>query len=189
MQFSTASKKTDQDSTIGLFVALYLILLAFFIILTKDLSFNEYKQTTAMRSLYETFGRPKEQLIVFGRLSDVQLEDYSIRIEKLVRGYGTVETNNNQDLIKVTIPLDAIYYGDEDTFRNDKLNDMMNLTSLIKNWADSEQIRISLLLGETNIEQDSQRLKFFHERIFGNKPMAGVQPNGTDMEITIERDL
>lgn len=192
MQFSTASKKPAQDTT-SLFVALYLILLAFFIILTKDLSFDEYKQTTAMRSLLETFGRPKEESIVFGRLDNVKLDDYSTEIEKLIRNYGTIYTTNNEDVVKVKIPQSVLYYGDESHFHNDKMTDMMQLTSILKRWTDSEPVHISVTLSETNLKQDRERLDFFYKRIFGKKPMVGLRTEHDalekNVEIKIERNL
>lgn len=193
MQFSTASNKSNTESTTGIFVALYLILLAFFIILTKDLSFNEYKQTEAMRSLAETFGRPKQESIVFGRLNNVKLEDFSMEIEKSIKGYGTVSTTNNEDKIIVNIPQDAVYYADQYNFRNEKLDDMMNMTGIIKRWSDSETLRITINLDETNIEQDRKRIEFFKRRIFGENPMIGLNftpdKENKAIEIIIERNL
>jgi hypothetical protein len=193
MQFSTASKKTNLESTTGIFVALYLILLAFFIILTKDLSFNEYKQTQAMRSVSETFGRPKIQSIVFGRLNNVKLEDFSVEIESAIKKYGKIATTNNEDKIIVTIPQQALYYADQYNFRDEKLDDMMNLTSIIKRWSDNENLRITINLDETNFEQDKKRLEFFNKRIYGKKPMIGLKLNkGSETKnliIQIERNI
>lgn len=189
MRFSTVSRKANQDSTTGLFVALYLILLAFFIILTKDLSFNDYKQTIAMRSLQETFGRPKEQSIMFGRLADVKIDEFSLQIEKLIKDYGQIATSSNEDRLKVIIPLEAIYYSDEKDFRNEKIDDMMRLTSIIKRWANIENMRISVRLGETNIAQDNDRLEFFEKRTFGESHMVGISTNSKNLEINIERNI
>lgn len=193
MQFSTASKKSNIESTTGIFVALYLILLAFFIILTKDLSFNDYKQTIAMRSLGETFGRPKQQSIVFGRLNNVKLEDFSMELEKAVKDFGTVSTTNNEDKVIVTIPLQAIYYGDQYKFRDERLDDMMNLTAIIKRWSDSENLKIIISLDETNLEQDKKRIDFFKKRVYGDDPMIGLnleqKSDVKNVEIVIERNL
>ena len=174
MQFSTASKKPTQDTT-SLFVALYLILLAFFIILTKDLSFDDYKQTIAIRSLQETFGRPKEQQIVFGRLDNVKIEDFSLQLEEVTKKYGAISTSANEDRVKVKIPLSKIYYADEATFRNEKMDDMMTITHILRRWSEKESLRVSVYLNETKFEQDAERLKFFQKRIGGLNSMIGLR--------------
>ena len=190
MHFSTASKKSNQDSTTGIFVALYLILLAFFILLTKDLSFDDDKKTVAMRSLGDTFGRPQTQTFAFGRMANVKIEDYALKIEKAIKGYGVVNINIDQDNLKVIMPLEELYFGDESNFRNNRIDNMMELTAIIKNWADAEQIRISVNLSETNFTLDQQRLEFWRNRVYGKKPSIGLKIDSEkSLEIAIERDL
>lgn len=189
MHSLTASKhQSNPESSISLFVSLYLILLAAFIILTKDLSFNEYKQTVAMRSLHTTFGRPKDQAILFGRLDQIKLEDYSLEIEKIIKKYGKVTTNNSEDLIKANIPLDALYYADESSFRSETIDDMILLTSLLKNWAGNEELRIQINMTETNLQLDQRRLDFFRKHSAGVRPLIGLKISDIkELEIIIER--
>ena len=190
MHFSTASRKSNQDSTTGVFVALYLILLAFFILLTKDLSFDDDKKTIAMRSVGETFGRPQQQEVAFGRMANVKIEDYALKIEKIIKAYGAVTINTDQDKLQISIPLSAIYFGDESDFRNERMDDMMALTSLLQNWTNVEQLHISANLTETNFALDQQRLDFWRKRIYGEKPMIGLKiDTKNNLEITIERDI
>lgn len=180
-------RQSNQDSTVGLFVALYMILLAFFIVLTKDLSFDHHKKTVAMRSLHESFGRPMEQPVVFGSLSQVTLEQYALEIEAITKDFGKVYTNLSEDIIKLRIPLKNIYFADEINFKDERIADMTRLVSILQRWQNTENIAITVQLSETDFKKDQKRLVFFSKNLSKMKNLVGIElDNNQELEFIIE---
>lgn len=174
MPFSTAyneklgGKKNDETpSSITLFVALYLIILAFFIILTKDLSFDEYKQTVAMRSLHENFGRPKVHENVFGSLEEMSVDQFPKRLDKIFGQSGTVEVDPDSGFVKLRVKKNFLYYADESEFKPRRAEQIEKLQRLVEQWylADNPEFSVEMSLDE--YELDKKRLQFFKDDFSG----------------------
>ncbi|PIR32847.1 MAG: hypothetical protein COV36_03455 [Alphaproteobacteria bacterium CG11_big_fil_rev_8_21_14_0_20_44_7] len=176
MHFSTAyeAKNTSLPSSVTIFVALYLILLAFFIILTKDLSFDQHKKTVAMRSLQETFGRPKIQMIKFGRLNEVKIEDFPAEIEKIFGQSATVIVPIAGDDVTVIIDKDYLYYSDEVNFKPEQIEKMMDFRALLAEWHEVANPEFIISLSESSYELDSARLEYFRNNLAGARLSTGL---------------
>lgn len=191
MQFSTASSHTKRDlkqTSISMLVSLFLILLTIFVILSNGSSYDHNKQQAVKQSIEDTFSKKKKDAVIFGRLTYLKLDDHALELEKAVKKYGTITTNNDEDKLRITIPLSAIYYSDEPSFLSTSIADMMLLVSILKNWSDTETVHINVSLSETTPEQDEQRLNFFHKYIQGERPQIGIKiSKEKTLDIIVER--
>jgi len=169
-------------------VSLFLILLTIFVILSNGSSYDHNKQQAVKQSIEDTFSKKKKDAVIFGRLTYLKLDDHALELEKAVKKYGTITTNNDEDKLRITIPLSAIYYSDEPSFLSTSIADMMLLVSILKNWSDTETVHINVSLSETTPEQDEQRLNFFHKYIQGERPQIGIKiSKEKTLDIIVER--
>jgi hypothetical protein len=165
-------------------------LLTIFIILGKNSSYSENKANLVKKSIEDEFGSTKKKEVIFGRLANLKLDDYFLQIDKLIKSYGTTIISNDQDKLKILIPLEAIYYADEANFRNERMDDMMQLSGILKNWADNENIHIQVNMSETVYALDEKRLNFFRQNIKGERPLVGLKLSKVkNLEIIVERRI
>jgi len=189
MQFSTVFNKPAVASNAALIVSLFLILLTIFIILSHNSSYDPNKMNLVKQSVEDIFGTKKKD-VIFGRLANLKLDDYFIQIDKIVKSYGSVVTSNDEDKLEISIPLQAIYYSDEYNFRSERMDDMMQLITILKNWSDNENIHIKANLSETVFELDLKRLDFFRRNIAGENPLIGLKiSKDKRLDIVIERKI
>lgn len=163
MHSLTASKQKDNSvpSSITLFVALYLIILAFFIILTKDLSFDDYKQTVAMHSIYKTFGRPKTQEVYFGVIDEGKIDDFHGEVEAIFGDQGKIIVSVDSSKFELHLDKDFLYFSDEVNFKPEVLDSIVALKDVIRRWHIAKQPSFLVGLSETDYEIDKQRIDYF----------------------------
>lgn len=179
MPSSIAYKKKDNSvpSSIQLFVALYLIMLAFFIILTKDLSFDDYKQTTAMHSIYKTFGKPKSQKVLFGKLEQTKIEDFAGALENLFKDDAKIIVSANGERFRMEIDKSYLYYADEVSFRLDRIEQITEMRNILRQWSNKENPIFTASLSQENYALDKKRISYFTDNFNNVSFNIGIDMN------------
>ena len=187
MHYSTASDNSV-PSSITLFVALYLIILAFFIILTKDLSFDEFKKTVAMHSIYRTFGHPKTQEIYFGVIDEGKIDEFHAELETIFKEDAEYIMSPDNTKFTLKFKKDFLYFEDETYFKPEVLERIVQFRDVIRRWNTRDKPEFTVGISLSNYEADKQRLSYFQNR-FGNiKFNAGMHiDNESSLEIIVER--
>lgn len=161
------SEPSSVPSSIALFVALYLILLAFFIILTKDLSFDKYKQTVAMHSLYKTFGRPKTQEVYFGVTEEGKIDAYHAEMEEIFKGKAEIILSSDGNKFTLKMKKNDVYFADEVDFKPEIFDKIVEFRDVVRRWDERDQPNFTIAMSADNYQADKERLQYFQNR-FGN---------------------
>ena len=173
-------------STTAIFVSLYLILLCFFIVLTKDLSLDEKKSQAVMRSVYQKFGKPEsENDITFGSIRKPILDDFVTDIEKLFGEYATVQTTIDGHITTITTQKSFFFFEDEASFRPDKTELLMKIAQLMKKWSAKEDTQFTILLSLDDYQDDKQKLESLKLLIGNINIDFGIQQNGSNEFVLI----
>lgn len=189
MRFSTVSKKDDSSvsSSISLFVALYLILLAFFIILTKDLSFDEYKQTVAMHSLLKTFGHPKTQEIYFGVIEEGKIDEFPAAMKEIFRDNIEIIIPADNSHITLKFDKDYLYYPDEAKFKQEAFEKIIEFRDILRSWKERDNPKFTVRMSFSDYKTDKERLAYFRNRFGDISFFIGLDYNqDNSVEIVID---
>lgn len=155
MQFDTqATKKIfGSDPTMGLFVALYLILLAFFIILTSVSSQSKQRVTLALDSFNETFlqtsriaGGDRYHSLQVAAANDPVLRELSSRLSSEFNIEGSFEYSNGY-VYQVTLPLNYLFEAGSFRVRASAHSRVQNILSSLEDTSSRQTIDLMILFG------------------------------------------
>ena len=121
------SAKRQDDPTIVIFLGLYLLLLAFFILLTTISTFEETKTKAVLESLNSTFASeilpttsPAEFTSRVGAVMEQDfLKEVAVVFETAIP-VARVETLKPGQLMRITFPVDDLFQPDAVTFRPER---------------------------------------------------------------------
>jgi hypothetical protein len=157
---ATARKKAEApakvDNSVSLFVSLYLVVLAFFILLNSISKVQQKKSEEAMQSLTETFAEEESDVSLpfieksAGIGSQVSTDGFFAPVGKLAKEMlsltdaDVVETGNTMVL---TIPVSTFYVKDSDQIQG-KQNAFMNtLADQLTKMAEGTEVNVEFSIG------------------------------------------
>lgn len=131
--------KSDASRTITLFLALYLLILAFFILLVSISSVEEVKSKALMESLTSTFSSvlpPRMDLTAFNATTGdfLAADEFQRQVTGLfstIVGIVTVDTIQPGRLMRVEMDADSLFEVDQDVIREGQSGFMDRLVSAL----------------------------------------------------------
>jgi hypothetical protein len=146
-------------STAPLFVSLYIILVSFFVVLTKDLDLSSNQSGEAFRSVKQKFGKPEDQLQSYTQLVKPKFNEFVLELEKIFLTNAIIETTINGDRTSIISDKEFYFYADETNFKPQNTELIAKLQELLSKWNRRETLQITYKIGGTNFEQDKARLQ------------------------------
>lgn len=141
------------DTTMGLFVALYLILLAFFIILTAVSSQSEQRANEAMDSVNETFLKRNKissgqsyEALASAAADDPVLRSIQSRFSSSFNVSGSFEYSNGY-VYQVTLPIEYLFEPGSFKVRQQAHSTLTDVLAILSDSGLSAPQNLSLLFG------------------------------------------
>ena len=156
VEFNSESSGKAGENSASLFVSLYLVILAFFILLNTIANIQQEKTEFAMNSLDQSFGFTKEdfaipQIQLVQRAGDeITTAQYLDSVGTLVREAVTlvdakiIETG---DTMHITLPVDSFYYENEAVIRAEHENFLMELAKQVSKIQRNARIDMEYVIG------------------------------------------
>lgn len=161
----TNKKVFGSDSTMGLFVALYLILLAFFIVLTAVSSHSTHRAAAAMESVNSTFDRSVGTVKPDSVKSDLDLassDPVLLKIQSVFLSEFNIKgefSASDGHIFQVQIPVDYMFEPGSYLVR-ETIHPMMNqiLESLAQApYGSKQEMALMFGIGSRNVEREMTR--------------------------------
>lgn len=135
-----APKRQDSDDkSIILFLGLYLLLLAFFIVLNSISTFEEEKTYAVLSSVAATFGwegsggvEPRPAATVEGKF--VEPEEFHEKIADLVQTafpLAQIRILTPDRLMQVSLPAESVFFANETRFRDEALTFLADVADVL----------------------------------------------------------
>lgn len=153
-QYPQATRKIfGSDTTMGLFVALYLILLAFFIILTAVSSQSQTRANEAMDSVNETFLKRNKissgqsyEALAKAAADDPVLRSIQSRLSSSFNVSGTFEYSNGY-VYQVRLPIEYLFEAGSFRVRQRAHSALIDVLKILSESGQSRAQDLSLLFG------------------------------------------
>lgn len=170
-----------------IFVSLYIILISFFVIMTKDLDLASTQSGDALRSVQKKFGKPENQMQSYSQMVKPAFSNFVLELEKIFGTDAIIQTTINGDKTSIISAKDFYFYADEINFKPQTTNILSQLQNVLNKWNNSEKIQITYKIGSTNYQQDKIRTKRFSELTPQIQTTIALDPTDTDkISIIIE---
>lgn len=183
-----APAQADANDNAPLFVSLYVVLLAFFILLVSISSVDKKKMEQVAEGISEAFSIPRE-LITAEITEDVGAEQEIHRFfDEMQQSVATLVPLQKLKILRagqtmeIRIPMDELYSSGEKSLRADRQGFIDRIAATLQPWAKDYRIEIDALLARENALRDAANaadtLEVARAGSFVRTLIArGVQPN------------
>jgi hypothetical protein len=151
-------KEHPAPSAATLLVSLFLILITFFVILNNNAKPDTAKRKVVLESMKEKFGGPTNELQAFGGMVQPKVEEFTVRLGRLLGKNAVVESTIEGDQTKIIFAKDLLFYSDETEMRSDKIILAKRTADIIKELQAGNKFRISIIMGLEEYDLDKKKL-------------------------------
>lgn len=145
---------TDAEArTAALFVSLYVVILAFFILLTSNAQFDDKKTRIAIQSVNEAFSTEQE-LHVIPFTSSVGNEAVVMQMfESIQTAVATqvpleeIRIITSGNVMRMTMPVSSLYHEGQANLRSDRSTFYRTVSKIVSKWQKGAVIHLSYLQG------------------------------------------
>jgi hypothetical protein len=177
-------EEAQVPSATPIFVSLYIILLAFFVVMTKDSDLKSSKAEIALNSIYEKFGNSEKEFVAVSDIAKPKVADYAKQIELLLKDVAIIESSLNGEDTTIIFDKSAIFYADETNLKPGRNLPFEKLIEIVKKWQREQKISLQIIVSLENFELDKQRLDFLVQSFANNSIKIGFN-RGTKDKINL----